>query len=267
MQSNDKEEKKETGVKKHSDNKKIESSKKQKPKEEEKKNDKSPENKSKALTMKKESNTQNMKQQVKKNQSSPSPNKKRKYSIYLVVLPLINSNIRSNTIIQKDQEKKLITSNSTTAPLIKKDNTKTNKNLLRGGTTLAPIEEKVLRKKSVTASKSIISSNQNKSQTMLHKNNTIPSNNINIIKENPLSSTLQSSPNKDKQALNETNKKVTTNSISPFRILKVETATEDENDRIVKVRKLYKDKKLHNFDKSKSYFVFNMVILVCHNAW
>ena len=60
---------------------------------------------------------------------------------------------------------------------------------------------------------------------------------------------------KEKSIVVEKQKKINTGSVSPLRIVKMETPTEDENERIAKVRKTYKEKKLFNFEKTKSYFV------------
>lgn len=140
-----------------------------------------------------------------------------------------------------------------------KENT-LNKNAGKNSQTLAPIEEVIKRKKSVTANKSLNSNNQNKSLALLNNNknhNTItvsPSKNIKVVQGlKPVS--IARSPQKDKLAFQEKIKRMNTNSVSPIRAVKMENSTEDENDRISKVRKLYKEKKLHNFDKSKNFFV------------
>ena len=88
---------------------------------------------------------------------------------------------------------------------------------------------------------------------MLNTNKTSINNNINIVKSTKIAS--PSSPIKEKTNVSDKTKKINICSVSPLRIYKMETPTEDENDRIAKVRKTYKEKKLFNFDKSKSYFV------------
>ena len=109
---------------------------------------------------------------------------------------------------------------------------------------------------------------------MINHNKTLGGTN-NKIKNNDISIQIQSSNNNpslklvqeknakslEKSILKTPNvvlekpKRVFNNTVSPLKIIKIEPATEDENDRIAKVRKLYKEKKLHNFDKTKNFFV------------
>lgn len=251
-----KEEKKESKTQKNVEYKRLDN-KKSKQNKEEKKNEKSPDPQSyKIDLMKKDTLGQSLKQ-LRKNQTSPSPVKTCKLQFILVILPIINSNSRMSTLPVKENAQK----NEASQPNLQtniKENT-LNKNIGKSTQPLAPIEEIIKRKKSVTANKRIISNNQNKSLAALsnNKNNTInlsPGKNIKVVHESKASVVVQS-PIKEKITLPEKIRKMNTNSVSPLRVVKMESPTEDENDRIAKVRKLYKEKKLHNFDKSKNFFV------------
>ena len=162
---------------------------------------------------------------------------------------MINTNPLSNTQIIKDKSFKNEV-NFSTLPSTNKENP--NRTIGKLSTTLAPIEEKVKRKQSVTTSKSIAPNNKNNFAALLNTNKITINNNINIIKPNKA---IFTSPMKEKSIVVEKQKRINTGSVSPLRIVKMETPTEDENERIAKVRKTYKEKKLFNFEKTKSYFV------------
>ncbi len=176
----------------------------------------------------------------------------------LVILPVINMNSRISNLPAKENVQKNEGSQPNIQTNIKESTV--NKNVVKNNPPLAPIEEIIKRKKSVTANKRLISNNQNKSLALLNNNknnNTInvsPSKNIKVVQDVKPAIIVQS-PQKEKISLQEKLKKMNTNSVSPLRAVKMESPTEDENDRIAKVRKLYKEKKLHNFDKSKNFFV------------
>ena len=178
-----------------------------------------------------------------------------------MVLPQINTNPRMNTL--KNRENKEKHENLSFTDIMKK------KSPERVIITLAQIDEKTKSKKTLK----LKTLNEN-SVNLINHNKTLGGTN-NKIKNNDISIQIQSSNNNpslklvqeknakslEKSILKTPNvvlekpKRVFNNTVSPLKIIKIEPATEDENDRIAKVRKLYKEKKLHNFDKTKNFFV------------
>ena len=174
----------------------------------------------------------------------------------LIIVSLPTFDIICHSKIKKIIKDQKLKNESTHSPMISSVKENYSRKLSKVSKVLNPAEETVNRKLSLMTSKSFVQNKENKYARLLKsKKRTMNDNNIKLVKYTI--NKKSSLPSQEKSCISENQTKKSISSVSPLRVLKFDNATEDENDRLLKLKQISKKKKLFIFDKSKSYVVIS----------